>query len=74
MVKVEIQAIEQKDNESDYYIVFNYLGRIRRALINKKIRDYFCKESFNVGDKIEVLKSINPSNMREFYKIVKVYD
>lgn len=72
-MKVEIIDIEKKKDSEEYYIVFDYLGKLRRTLITKRVKNYFNIDDFFIGDKIEVLKSIS-SQGKDFYKIIKIYD
>jgi len=78
-MKVKIKDIENKDTES-FNLVFDWLGRERRALYDTKIKQGLkVDKSLGIGDYIEVLRNIipsrkDPSKYIEVYKIVKVYN
>lgn len=70
-MKVTITEKEGTDTD-DFYIVFDYLGRERRALVNRKVKEYHNIDDIPVGSQIEVLKSIR--NEKEFFIIRKILD
>jgi hypothetical protein len=70
-MRVTVQNKEGTDTD-DFYVVFTYLGRERRALINRKVMEYHNVDDIPVGSEIEVLKSIR--NGKEFFIIRKIYD
>lgn len=71
MVKVKIIAKEQAKNQNSCYLVFSYFGKERRTLLNDAIRNKFGVMDINIGDEINVIKTI-VSDGREFYKITGV--
>ncbi len=70
---MKVTVIEKEETDTDdFYVVFYYLGRERRALVNRKVKEYHNIDDIPAGSQIEVLKSVR--NEREFFIIRKVID
>jgi hypothetical protein len=59
MVMTKVVDKVEIDKCDDYYIVFNFVGRLKRSLVTKNVLKYNHISSIDIGDEIFVSKVFN---------------